>query len=175
MIQTGFNAAVAIAFAKYLGRLGPFGGLGEAHVLRVIHLGRWLPAAVQSRLPASLADIPINSAQVVACVVIALLTAVNVRGVREGARVQNLFTLLKVAALVALIAAGLSRWQGGGPLRPLLPGKEALEAGYLAGVAVALSQALFAYDAWYTVTFVAEEVRESHRTLPRAWSWARCW
>ena len=40
--------------------------------------------------------------------------------------------------------------------------------GFLAGLAVALSKALFAYDAWYTVTFVAEEVHDSHRTLPRA-------
>ena len=49
-----------------------------------------------------------------------------------------------------------------------IPGKEALQAGFLAGLAVALSKALFAYDAWYTVTFVAEEVHDSHRTLPRA-------
>ena len=33
---------------------------------------------------------------------------------------------------------------------------------------MALSKALFAYDAWYTVTFVAEEVHDSQRTLPRA-------
>ena len=38
----------------------------------------------------------------------------------------------------------------------------------MAGLAVALSKALFAYDAWYTVTFVAEEVHNDHRTLPRA-------
>ena len=38
----------------------------------------------------------------------------------------------------------------------------------MAGLAVALSKALFAYDAWFTVTFVAEEVQDSHRTLPRA-------
>ena len=145
-----------------------FAGVGDAHVLAVIHWGRWLPAAVQSRLPEQVASIPINSAQIVACAVIALLTAVNVRGVREGALVQNLFTLLKVGALVALIAAGMSRLQNASHFVPLLPGKEMMEAGFLAGVAVALSQALFAYDAWYNVTFVAEEVHESDRTLPRA-------
>jgi hypothetical protein len=47
-----------------------------------------------------------------------------------------------------------------------IPGKAALQAGFLAGLAVALSKALFADDAWYTVTFVAEEVHDSHRTLP---------
>ena len=49
-----------------------------------------------------------------------------------------------------------------------MPGQQALQVGFLAGLAVALSKALFAYDAWYTVTFVAEEVHDSHRTLPRA-------
>ena len=84
---------------------------------------------------------------------------------------QNLFTVLKVAALVALIVAGLAH--GGGsshffPLVEAIPGKSAIQAGFLAGLAVALSKALFAYDAWNTVTFVAEEVHDSHRTLPRA-------
>ena len=95
----------------------------------------------------------------------------NIRGVREGAFVQNLFTVLKVAALVALIVAGLSRSGGGAHFFPLIepmPGSQALQVGFLAGLAVALSKALFAYDAWYTVTFVAEEVHDSHRTLPRA-------
>ena len=33
---------------------------------------------------------------------------------------------------------------------------------------MALSKVLFAYDAWYTVTFVAEEVRQSKRTVPKS-------
>jgi APA family basic amino acid/polyamine antiporter len=169
VIQTGFNAAVAIAFAKYLGVLLP--SLGEAHVLARFPLGELLPMAVQAHLPHCLLHLELNSAQVVACAVIALLTAVNIRGVREGAVVQNLFTVLKVAALVALIAAGLAH--GGGsshffPLVEAIPGKLAIQTGFLAGLAVALSKALFAYDAWNTVTFVAEEVHDSHRTLPRA-------
>ena len=122
-------------------------------------------------MPHCLLHVELNSAQLVACGVIALLTGVNIRGVREGAFVQNLFTVLKVAALVALIVAGLGRSGGSAHFFPLIepmPGKEALQVGFMAGLAVALSKALFAYDAWYTVTFVAEEVHDSHRTLPRA-------
>ncbi|MGA2069022.1 MAG: amino acid permease [Thermoguttaceae bacterium] len=169
VIQTGFNAAVAIAFAKYLGALVPV--FGEANVLARMPLGALLPAVAQARLPQCLLCLELNSAQLVACGVIALLTAVNIRGVREGAFVQNLFTVLKVVALVALIVAGLSRSGGVSHCFPLvqpIPGTAALQAGFLAGLAVALSKALFAYDAWYTVTFVAEEVHDSHRTLPRA-------
>jgi APA family basic amino acid/polyamine antiporter len=169
VIQTGFNAAVAIAFAKYLGALLPV--FGEANVLARISLGELLPVAAAAHLPQCLRCLELNSAQLVACGVIALLTAVNIRGVREGAMVQNLFTVLKVLALAALIVAGLAHSGGAAHFFPLvqpISGKAALQAGFLAGLAVALSKALFAYDAWYTVTFVAEEVHDSHRTLPRA-------
>jgi len=169
VIQTGFNAAVALAFAKYLGSLVPI--FGESKHMATIPLGDLLPLAAQVHVPEYLRHIEINSAQLVACGVIALLTAVNIRGVREGIFVQNLFTVLKVAALGALIVAGLARSGGASHFLPLLepiPGKAALQMGFLAGLAMAMSKALFAYDAWYTVTFVAEEVHDSERTLPRA-------
>jgi basic amino acid/polyamine antiporter, APA family len=167
IIQTGTNAAVAIAFAKYLGSLVP--GCGEKDVLATIPLGSSLPAAAQAHLPSGLESLEINSAQLVACLVIALLTAVNIRGLREGVWVQNVFTVLKVAALAALILAGLWHTVGSPhfipPSQPL-PERNILGAGLLAGLALALSKALFAYDAWYNVTFAAEEVHNSKRTLP---------
>ncbi len=161
VIQSGFIAAVAIAFAKYLGGFLPW--LGEDNVLLSIPLPalfKGLPDAFQ-----------INSAQLVACMVIAFLTMVNLRGLREGALVQNLFTVLKAAALLALIVAGLTHFRSAEHFSPWLtpiPGDKVLEGGFLAGLAVALSKALFAYDAWNSVTFVAEEVHDSPRTLPRA-------
>jgi APA family basic amino acid/polyamine antiporter len=169
IVQTGTNAAVAIAFAKYLGSIMP--GCGEKDVLAVLRFDRLLPASFLARLPEGFGQLEINSAQLVACGVIALLTWVNIRGVREGVWVQNVFTVLKVAALAALIVAGLSHGVAKGELLPPsqpMPAKELLGIGFLAAMAVALSKALFAYDAWYTVTFTAEEVRDSGRTLPRS-------
>jgi APA family basic amino acid/polyamine antiporter len=139
--------------------------------LLTIPLGGLLPAAIETRLPQFLQHLEINSAQLVGCGLIVLLTAVNIRGVREGAAVQNLFTVLKVAALGALIVAGLARpiaVENFFPLFDPVPGQKAIGMGVLAALAVALSKALFAYDAWYTATFVAEEVHDSQRTLPRA-------
>ena len=169
IIQTGTNAAVAIAFAKYLGSLIP--GLGEAHVIITIPLASVLPESLNSRFSAGLQTLDINSAQLVACGVISLLTAINMRGVREGVWVQNLFTVLKCAALAALIVAGLRYCvtsPAAIPISQPIPLAGVLEAGFLAGLAVALSKVLFAYDAWYMVTFVAEEVQASKRTLPLA-------
>ncbi len=169
VIQTGTNAAVAIAFAKYLGTLVP--KLGEKHVLATLPLGKLLPADIATHLPEALLRPQLNSAQLVACGVICMLTYVNIRGVREGAAVQNVFTVLKVAALAALVLAGLFRGGDTSHFLPLFstePGPAAIKAGFLAGLAVALSYALFAYDAWYTVAFVADEVHDTRRTLPRA-------
>ena len=143
IIQSGFNAAVAIAFSKYLGGIGLH--LGEGDV--VLQLGSFT----------------LSRAQLVAVGVIAFLTWVNCRGVTAGALVQNVFTVLKVGALVLLVAIGFG--SGKGSFENFsTPGK----AVTLAAIGVAMSKALFAYDAWNTVTFAAEEIREPQRNLPRA-------
>jgi APA family basic amino acid/polyamine antiporter len=154
VIQTGTNAAVAIAFAKFLGAVGVPVGEGE--------------------LVASFAGLSLSRAQLVAAAVIALLTWVNMRGVREGAFVQNVFTVLKVGAIVVLVLVGFASGKGStshfAPLAGNALGSHALAVGigFLPAVGVAMSKALFAYDAWNTVTFAAGEVREPERNLPRA-------
>jgi APA family basic amino acid/polyamine antiporter len=154
VIQTGFHAAVSIAFAKYLGVLGL--PVGESDVL--LRLG----------------PITISSASAVACVVIAVLTAINCLGVREGAAVQDVLTVLKVAAVVALVALGLASGRGSvahfSPAFSTELGPVAQAAGlsFLAACGVAMSKTLFAYDAWNTVTFAAGEIREPKKNLPRS-------
>ena len=99
--------------------------------------------------------------------VLALLTALNVRGVRWGALATNVFSLGKLAALALLIAAGL--FFGGTPAPPLPDADaNALGTGGLAGFALALVPILFTYGGWQNATFVAAEVREPQRTVPRA-------
>lgn len=152
VIQTGFNAAVAIAFAKFLGGVGL--RVGESDVVLAV------------------GGLTLSRAQIVAVAVIAVLTWVNARGVREGALVQNVFTVLKVGAIALLVLVGFA--SGKGSLAHFAPvfgtdlGKKGLEMGFLAAMGVSMSKALFAYDAWNTVTFAAEEVRDPQRSLPRA-------
>ena len=152
VIQTGFNAAVAIAFAKFLGGVGL--RVGENDVV-------W-----------SAGSFALSRAQLVAVAVIAALTWVNMRGVREGALVQNVFTVLKVGAIAVLVAVGFGSGKGSfthfSPLLGTELGAKGLQMGLLAAMGVAMSKALFAYDAWNTVTITAEEVRDPQRNLPRA-------
>jgi APA family basic amino acid/polyamine antiporter len=147
VIQTGFIAAVAVAFANYL--------------------GVFVPWVSQSNTLGQLGSVSLSSAQLVAAALIVSLTWVNTRGVRQGAVVQNLFTFAKIAALGGLILFGIASSRGSwSNFEPFFPA--AVSTGAVAAFAVAMSKALFAYDAWNTVTFVAEETREPERTLPRA-------
>ncbi|HEY6191106.1 MAG TPA: amino acid permease [Bacteroidota bacterium] len=104
---------------------------------------------------------------VVAVASIVFLTIVNCFGIRLGALVQNGFTLLKIGSLVLL--AILSFVLSGGSFAnfsPLLP-VEPLSS--LAGpLMLAMIAALFSYDGWIEITYVAGEVKQPGRTIPRA-------
>jgi APA family basic amino acid/polyamine antiporter len=97
---------------------------------------------------------------------IAVFTAINYRGVREGGAVQSVLTGLKVATIAALIilAFVLVRGVPGGPLSlPLPQGSR-----FLASFGVALVAAFWAYEGWNTCTFAAGEVKRPERNLPLA-------
>nr|HEX4313558.1 amino acid permease [Kofleriaceae bacterium] len=143
VIQSGFNAAVAIAFSKFLSGVGL--QLGETDT--ILQVGAFT----------------LSRAQVVAVGVIVVLTWVNCRGVEAGAFVQNVFTVFKVGAIALLVVIGFS--SGDGSFSNFTAAGTSVG---LAAIGVAMSKALFAYDAWNTVTFAAEEIREPQRNLPRA-------
>ncbi|MCA1813398.1 MAG: amino acid permease, partial [Halobacteriales archaeon] len=102
-----------------------------------------------------------------AVLLIALLTAINVRGVKQSGLVQNASTILKVLGLGAVIAVGLTAGTRGAGLEPLLP-PGGVQASLLAAFGVAMVPALFAYDGWYFSAQAAEEVRDPGRNLPRS-------
>ena len=151
-INTGFLAAVSVAFAKTL--------------------GFFLPAVGEGTVLASLGDFRFSSAQAVALVVIALITYLNVTGLRTGAAVQNVFTIAKVAAVAVLLILAIATGRGSmahfTPLFGADLGVDGLQIGLFAAIAGAMSKALFSYDAWNSVTFTAEEVKDPERNLPRS-------
>src|SRR5262245_60312376 len=107
---------------------------------------------------------PMNAWQlrVVAVSVIVILSGVNYLGVRQGGFVQNVFTASKLAAIVAVIGAGLV-WSGAPPVHDA-----ATAAVGPRGFLLALAAGLFAYGGWHMVTYAAGETRDPARTIPRA-------
>ncbi len=99
---------------------------------------------------------------------IVVLSAVNYLGVKPGSAVQNVFTVLKLAALGVLIVVGLFA-SGVSDVREVETAGNALGVvGFAAVVGVALAPVLFSYGGWQQTNYVAEEIVDPERTLPRA-------
>ncbi len=175
VIMSGGIAAIAVGFGGYLGTFVPFFAADNLLLSTTVAGWHWT----------------VNGSQVAAVIAIVLLTAVNHRGVREGAVVQNLLTVLKIGAIVAFVACGwfaASRVQpdwfaplpGGGGLASSAAGGGAGGAGggagggaigalgLLSAFGAAMVAALWAYDGWYGVTSSAGEIKRPERNLPLA-------
>ncbi len=115
----------------------------------------------------SAAFLPLSPLQrkVIACGVIALLTGVNVAGVRKGATVQVIFMFAKLFGLaVIIVLAVLSR--GVTPLA----GSQGLPTAHttFGSFGVALVGVLWAYHGWHHLSYAAGEVKDPARVLPRS-------
>ena len=110
---------------------------------------------------------PESAATAIAAAAIVLLTVVNIVGVRWGKYVQNLFTFLKIAALAAIIVTGLSTIGAGRAVAQdwSIP---PLSVGTFRSLGVALVFVLWTYSGWTEAAYVADEVKEPQRTVPRA-------
>ncbi len=145
VIQTGTIAAVAVAFAKFLGVFFP--GASDTP---------WIAGGPFALTPQRL----------VAIAVVVLLTASNATGLRAGTLTQNVFTAAKVAALAALAVGGLSL--GVADVAAPVPDAGAQPLPWATALAAAMVGPLFSQSAWNNVTFAGEEVRDPGRTLPFA-------
>jgi APA family basic amino acid/polyamine antiporter len=171
VVQTGTIAAVAIAFARFLGVFVPSVAGDHYLIAPIVLLPRYA--------------ISFSTEQLVAILLIALLTFSNTRGLRVGKIVQNSFTFTKTAALIGVIVIGLifgwkpncaalaSHWwnpaANGWSPQAAQPGFAivgSLAVAFLFGKAMV--GPLFAQTAWTNVTFIGSEVREPGRNLSRA-------
>lgn len=148
--QPGSISAVAAGFGAYLGYFVP--ALGTDNILAAVSIHGH--------------SLSLSAGQLVAAATIVGLTALNVRGVRVGSTVQNVLTLLKLAALGGFVVLGFTVGTGKASSSPT-PGGIA-SAPTLAGFGVALVAVLWAYDGWINLTFSAGEIRDPARNLPRA-------
>ncbi len=131
-------------------------GSGSIATLAVAFGTRYLPQLV---------DLGPVAGKGAAVVVIAAVAAVNVRGTRQGATVQNWSTAIKVGALLLMSAALLARGRGwGGGVRFL---DTPLTGSLLSGAGVGMIGVLWAYEGWQYVTFSAGEAVNPQRTFPR--------
>ncbi|HEY0025038.1 MAG TPA: amino acid permease [Longimicrobium sp.] len=169
VIQTGTIAAVAVAFSKFLGVFFPAVSPDVFAGIRGI------------QMPGGAIDLGLSNQRLVGIVIIALLTWVNLRGLREAKWIQTSFTIAKTGALAALILLGITLgrnadaiaanfgnfWQGSPGGTPVSVMGIAIPL-IVTAFGSAMVGSLFSSDAWNNVTFAAAEVRQPERNLPLA-------
>jgi len=163
VIQTGSIASIAYVFAEYLTefvKLPTLSPSTEAITFHIYFIGTIHPFT----------DFGVK---MVAAGLIVLLSAVNYIGVKFGGAVQNIFTVSKVLAIIALVVMAFVLPNVGSvanittaSTHPVAEHVGAL--GIALGIAAALQGAFWAYDGWNNVTYIAGEVRHPQRTIPRA-------
>lgn len=145
------DSAAALAFAGYLAFIFPALGQESSAI-------SWDIGGITWRIGAT---------QALAAGLVLTLTLLNCAGIVLVARVQNVLTAIKVVVIAAFVLLGLFLGDGswdhfsGAAARtstsPLLP-----------QFAISLFWVMFGYSGWNAATYVAEELREPQRTLPRA-------
>ena len=166
VIQTGTIAASSVGFSRYLGVLWP--QISESnYIIRPIHI---LPTYAVS----------LSTAQLTALSVISFLTWANMRGLKYGKGVQNVFTTMKIGSLLGVIGIGVlvgwkasavhanfaQAWTPQG-FTPAAPGLLPTNAfGMVVALCTAQIGALYAADAWNNITFTAGEVKNPTRNVP---------
>lgn len=153
--QTGSIAAIAVAFAKYFGYFVDLPHFGP-------ELEAWQLPLIGNIFP--LKDIGVTMMAIGAIVTV---TTINYFGVQFGGMIQNVFTFLKVLAIGAIIV--LSFTSGKGSVEHFFPLWGMPSSGaLLASVGVAMIATLWSYDGWNSLTFLAGEVIEPQKNIPRA-------
>jgi basic amino acid/polyamine antiporter, APA family len=163
VIETGLIAAVAIAFAKFTAVL--------------------LPYFSEQNIFFKLGDYTLTTTQILALFVILLLTFINIQGIRFGKWVQNVFTVTKIGALIALIVLGFIKginnpiaWQLNAQ-NFWVSFKTSLADGavvstplsnfaLISALGLAMIGPIFSSSAWNTITYTAGEIKNPERNIP---------
>jgi len=159
VIQTATIAAVGVAFSKFAAYLFPV--LSEKNII------------------ADLGFVTISAAQIVAIILIMLLTYINTKGIEGGKLIQRVFTSAKLLALFGLIIFGFflakesfwsENWKTGFTAMQETKGSSGNwfsigGAALVGAIAASMSGSIFSSDAWNNVTFIAGEIKNPKRNI----------
>ena len=143
------------------------GAIAASAVGLADYLGRFIPAASDTTpllsIPLPWLALTVTPRNLVAIAAIAALSWIHIRGLGPGRLVQNTLAVLKTLGLMSFVALGLTL--GRGELAHFTTAASGVPA---AGMLLALVPVMFTYSGWNAAAYVAEEVRDPGRNVPRA-------
>jgi APA family basic amino acid/polyamine antiporter len=146
------------------------GAIATSAMVLAFYLGRFIPGAGDTTPYFTLTIVPglltlsASPQTTTAVAAIAAMSWIHLRGVGPGRIVGDLLAALKVGAFVLFIALGFTL--GGGTVGHLAAGTRAAASGWL----MALIPVMFTYSGWNAAAYVAEEIRDPARNVPRAFA-----
>ncbi|MFY9559514.1 MAG: amino acid permease [Terriglobales bacterium] len=171
-LREAYGDLVAFLYGWMLFAVANGGTIAALSVASAAYMGNIVPAISQQHVIFTVAGMAFTRAHAVGLVLIAILTYVNVFGLRWGALLQNVSTWTKFTAMAAFVGLGFAIGKGhwsnftahapGGLSMGLSPGQ------LISALGVGLIAVFWAYDGWVYITWVAGEVKEPRRNVPLA-------
>jgi basic amino acid/polyamine antiporter, APA family len=170
-LREAYGDLIAFLYGWMLFSVANGGTIAALSVASAAYVGQVFPVVSQDHVVVAFAGIIVTRAHLLGLILIALLTYVNVVGLRWGTLLQNVSTWTKFTAMAAFVvlgfAIGKGNWSnfhahGVGLSMGVGP------AQLISALGVGLIAVFWAYDGWVYITWVAGEVKEPRRNVPLA-------
>jgi APA family basic amino acid/polyamine antiporter len=170
-LREAYGDLVAFLYGWMLFAVANGGSIAALAVAAAVYTGQVFPVVSQEHVVLSVAGIAITRAHLFGLLLIAILTYVNVVGLRWGTLLQNVSTWTKFIAMASFVVLGFAigkgdwshfRGHGVGLTMGLHPTQ------LISAMGIALIAVFWAYDGWVYITWVAGEVKEPRRNVPLA-------
>ena len=171
-LREAYGDLPAFLYGWMLFSVGNAGSIAALAVGSAAYLGGIIPSISQEHVVLSVAGVVLTRAHVIALIMIATVTWVNVVGLRRGALLQNIATWAKFGAIGAFVILGFAIGKGDwhhftaqewGTVHGLTTGMS--PSHLLSAFGIALIAVFWAYDGWVYVTWVAGEVKNPRRNV----------
>ena len=170
-LREAYGDLIAFLYGWMLFSVANGGSIAALSVASAAYLGEVFPVVSQRHVVLAVAGIALTRAHLLGLVLIAVLTYVNVIGLRWGTLLQNISTWTKFTAMAAFVTLGFaigkghwSNFQAHGVGITMGLGPTQL----ISALGVGMIAVFWAYDGWVYITWVAGEVKNPRRNVPRA-------
>src|SRR5262245_17993763 len=174
-LREAFGDLIAFLYGWMLFTVANGGTIAALSVASAAYLGGIFPSLSPEHVVLSFAGIALTRAHVVGLFSIVIVTWINVVGLRRGAILQNVATWAKFVAMAAFVilgfAIGKGNWANFTARASGVPSSFSMgltPAQLFSALGVGLIAVFWAYDGWVYITWVAGEVKEPRRNVPRA-------
>jgi APA family basic amino acid/polyamine antiporter len=172
-LRETYGDLVAFLYGWMLFTVANGGSIAALAVAAAAYMGQVVPGIATEQVVLSRGGFTITRAHMIGLALIFVLTYVNVRGLRWGALMQNVSTWTKFVAMAVFVGLGFTigkgHWSNFTSPAPLSLGLSPSQ--FISAMGIALIAVFWAYDGWVYVTWVAGEIKDPRRNVPRSMLW----